>query len=560
MTEELLDGRYELRDLIGSGGMARVYRAFDRTLKREVAVKMLIGDTVDEAASVERFRREARAAANLSHPNIVGIYDWGETNGAHSHSSYFMVMELVPGENLKEIIDGRGHLPEGEALDIAAQVAAALQAAHDHGVVHRDVKPQNILIGSSGQVKMTDFGIARAAGLTQLTATDAICGTPYYLSPEQALRQPLDSRSDVYGLGVVLYEMLTGTELFHGSPLEVAMRHVEEEAPTPRALRPEISAATETIVRRALAKKPDHRFQSAGEMRTALRQARNRLALADPLPASPPAGSASRRSRAPGTAGLTTQWRLRQPQAQPYLRKDGSPANPWWRVLPVLLLVAAFTGALAYLNARNSTSGHGSKPAAAGQLHTPVPTAPPSPAATHAAAATALPTATAAVTATAAPAATAPTNSVAVLAPAGSPYDPVKSFYQLVSDHQFRAAAALWTPRLQRQDPPSEYIDRRFRDTSSIVITRYNYAIDKPAGTAAVAVQLLETDNSGAQTIWNGSWKLVLGGSGWLLDQPAFGPPNQLGPAQPASESGPPVHGNKGKHHGNGDGNDGSGD
>src|SRR5437588_8324931 len=168
MIDELLGGRYELHGLIGSGGMARVYRAYDRTLKREVAVKILIGDTLEEAASVERFRREARAAANLSHPNIVSIYDWGEapSDQLHSHPTYNMVMELVPGENLKEIIDSRGPLPESEALDIAAQVAAALQAAHNQGVIHRDVKPQNILIGSSGQVKMTDFGIARAAGLT----------------------------------------------------------------------------------------------------------------------------------------------------------------------------------------------------------------------------------------------------------------------------------------------------------------------------------------------------------------------------------------------------------
>jgi serine/threonine protein kinase len=548
MADEVIDGRYELRGLIGSGGMARVYRGFDRTLKREVAVKMLVGDTVDEAASVERFRREARAAANLNHPNIVGIYDWGETS-PNGHHSYFMVMELVPGENLKEIIDRRGPLPEPEALDIAAQIAAALQAAQGHGVVHRDVKPQNILVGGSGQVKMTDFGIARAAGLTQLTATDAICGTPYYLSPEQAQRRPLDNRSDIYGLGVVLYEMLTGTELFHGSPLEVAMRHVQEEAPSPRRLQPGLSAPTEAIVRKALAKKPRDRFQTAADMHRALRQAHNRLALADQQPTAPAAPPA-RPPRTPGTAGLTTQWRMRQPAAQPYLRKDGTPENPWLRVTFVAVLIAAFTGGLAYLNARNSTS-HARAPTASSPLPTRAPhraaRLSPAPTATHVGTgprATATVASTPAPTATSPPPSSAPTSGVAVALSslASDPGEAVLSFYRLVSAHRFAEAAALWSPHLRVQDPPYTYINQRFQATRSIVITSYAYTIDKANGTAAADVQVLETLDSGVPQAWTGTWNLVLGPSGWLLDS------NDLVQRPALVQAGPP-HGRPQKHH-----------
>jgi eukaryotic-like serine/threonine-protein kinase len=269
VSRSTLDARYELRERIGQGGGSTVYRALDRRLGRDVAVKVLRAQLASDPTFVERFRREARAAASLSHPNIVSVHDWAEADG-----SYHIVMELVRGDDLKTAIRRRGPMRESAALRIGAEIAAALESAHARGVIHRDLKPQNVLLDGDGRAKVADFGIARVSGMSQLTRTDEVFGTVHYLSPEQADGKPADERSDLYSLGVVLYEMLTGTLPFRGdTAIAVAMKHLREPPPSPRAARPEISADTESVVLRALEKDPERRFASASAMRASLDRA-----------------------------------------------------------------------------------------------------------------------------------------------------------------------------------------------------------------------------------------------------------------------------------------------
>ena len=232
-TPRVFSERYELNHLIARGGMAEVYRAHDRLLDRPVALKVLFPELSVDRSFVERFRREAQAAANLSHPNIVPVFDWGEDTG-----TYFIVMEYIDGRPLSSILKSAGPLSPERTADIGAHVAAALGYAHKHGVVHRDVKPGNVLITDDGQVKVTDFGIARAVNTEEsLTQTGAVMGTATYFSPEQAEGLGVDSRSDIYSLGVVLFEMVTGRPPFLGdSPVAVASKHVRDHPPgTPRA-------------------------------------------------------------------------------------------------------------------------------------------------------------------------------------------------------------------------------------------------------------------------------------------------------------------------------------
>ncbi|HVM12491.1 MAG TPA: protein kinase, partial [Actinomycetota bacterium] len=234
MAGRILGDRYELGPVVGRGGMATVYRARDRVLHREVAVKVLQPQLARDQEFIERFRREARAAAGLSHPNIVGVHDHGSDGSDH-----FIVMEFVEGRTLAEVLDEEGALETGRAIAIATDVAAALSAAHERGLVHRDVKPANILLTDRGRVMVTDFGIARAATSQGLTMTGTVLGTASYLSPEQARGEPVDERSDVYSLGCVLYEMLTGEPPFAAdSPVAVAALHVNADPPRPSAHQP----------------------------------------------------------------------------------------------------------------------------------------------------------------------------------------------------------------------------------------------------------------------------------------------------------------------------------
>ncbi|HLK44472.1 MAG TPA: serine/threonine-protein kinase, partial [Acidimicrobiales bacterium] len=251
-----VDGRYRLERQIGAGATSRVWLAFDTVLERRVAVKMLEAPTGAEATHGERFRREVRAVAQLQHAHIVGVYDSGE----HEHVP-FIVLEYVEGETLKERIRRAGRLTITEAVAIAIEVARALEAAHARGIVHRDIKPQNILLDPEGGAKLTDFGIARSGHEAALTVGGRVLGTTDYVSPEQALGQPVTGQSDLYSLGIVLYEMLTGEVPFRGeNQVAVAMKHVREQIPDVQSKRPGVSAALAAVVDTATAKRVEDRY------------------------------------------------------------------------------------------------------------------------------------------------------------------------------------------------------------------------------------------------------------------------------------------------------------
>lgn len=262
MVGRTLNSRYELEKLIGTGGMADVYKARDNLLGRTVAVKVLHPQFAKDEVFVARFRQEAQAAANLNQPNIVNVYDWGIEDG-----TYYLVMEYVEGRDLKDIIQQGGPLLPERAVEIAMSICLALEAAHAYGIVHRDIKPQNIIVTYDNQIKVMDFGIARTTGGSAMTQTGTIMGTAQYISPEQAQGRAADPRSDLYSLGVVIYEMLTGKVPFDGdNPVSIAYKHVREDPLPPSMINPDISAGLEAVVMKALAKNPENRYQGAMEM------------------------------------------------------------------------------------------------------------------------------------------------------------------------------------------------------------------------------------------------------------------------------------------------------
>src|SRR5437773_1939511 len=246
LINTLFDGRYRIMRKLGAGGMANVYLAEDQELGRRVAIKILNDRHANDDQFVERFRREAKNAAGLSHPNIVSIYDRGEAEG-----QYYMAMEYLDGRSLKELIVSRGPAPIPVSIDYARQILTALRFAHRHGIVHRDIKPHNVLVDAEGRLKVTDFGIARA-GASQMTEAGSIIGTAQYLSPEQARGAPVDESSDLYSTGVVLYELLTGAVPFTGdTAVEIAMKHLSHVPAAPSTIRPEIPHDLDLVVLRA---------------------------------------------------------------------------------------------------------------------------------------------------------------------------------------------------------------------------------------------------------------------------------------------------------------------
>ncbi len=270
MIGSLLAGRYRLDARVGRGGMCTVWRAHDLALERTVAVKLLHTELSGDGAQLERFRREARAVARLSHPHIVTVIDAGEEEGRP-----YIVLEYVEGETLKERIKRHGRLPVTEAVAYAIEIARALACAHAQRLVHRDVKPQNVLIDREGRAKVTDFGIARSleSGQEDLTATGRVLGTTEYVAPEQALGERVTERSDLYSLGIVLFEMLTGAPPFRGpTPVATAMAHVREPLPDVQKLRPEVSASLAAVIERACAKNPERRHRNALELAEELEQ------------------------------------------------------------------------------------------------------------------------------------------------------------------------------------------------------------------------------------------------------------------------------------------------
>jgi eukaryotic-like serine/threonine-protein kinase len=297
LINTLFDGRYRILRKLGSGGMANVYLAEDEDLGRRVAIKILNDRYANDELFIERFRREAKSAAALSHPNIVSIYDRGEAEG-----TYYIAMEVIEGRSLKELILTRGPLPIGQAIAYTFEILDALRFAHRHGIIHRDVKPHNILIGGE-RLKVTDFGIARA-GASQMTEAGSIMGTAQYLSPEQARGAPVTASSDLYSVGIVLYEMLTGKVPFSGdSAIEIAMKHLNEVPKPPSKVRPEIPEDLDHVVLRALAKAPEDRYQTAEEFAEDLHRVEAGLPLAPET-----SEAATALLAAPGaTIGGTTQ-------------------------------------------------------------------------------------------------------------------------------------------------------------------------------------------------------------------------------------------------------------
>src|SRR5215203_5677075 len=309
---DIVDSRYFLGRSLGSGGMGEVYLAHDEVLDRDVALKVLRSHYAGDEEFAGRFLREARSAASLSHPNIVQVYDRGETEGGIS----YIAMEYVPGGTLKELIDGRAPLGAREAAGVAARISLALEAAHERGVIHRDIKPQNVLVTASGDLKVTDFGIARAASAVTSSASGAIFGTAGYISPEQALGEPVGPASDLYSLGVVLYEMLTGELPFTAdNSIAVCMKHVNEPPLPPKILNPDIPDGMNALVLMLLAKHPTDRYGSALELMTNLERVRDGLpptlalqATTQPLGQAPHAAlrrvDVARRRRTPRTLAV----------------------------------------------------------------------------------------------------------------------------------------------------------------------------------------------------------------------------------------------------------------
>ena len=375
--DTLLNNRYRLAALIGEGGMAAVYRAVDTRLGRTVAAKVLHPEYARDQPFLQRFQQEAEFAASLgAHPNIVAIYDIGQDDALH-----YIVMELVEGRDLKDVIRERAPLPVAEAFSIGRQVASALDFAHQRGLVHRDVKPQNIMVTDVGVAKVTDFGIARSLSASQLTRTGMVIGTAHYFAPEQAQGSPAAPSSDIYSLGIVLYEMVTGHLPFDAdSPIAVAMQHLHSQPPPPWEYNPALSTRAGAVVLRALEKNPNRRYGDAAEFANALSEAVSagtggtttlspvvppqpqHTRVYDTVPRDPTPAPRRRMARDPfeGVPAVATR----------------QPPNPWrrtWIILAVLLAgVAVAAGAFLV---SNQAFGGGAAP-------TETPTGTPSPTAT----------------------------------------------------------------------------------------------------------------------------------------------------------------------------------
>jgi serine/threonine-protein kinase len=351
MSEEVIAGRYELLELVGRGGMSSVWKAHDGLLDRTVAIKVLHEQYTTDEEYVERFRREARSVAQLSHPNIVTVIDRGEDSGRQ-----YIVFEYVAGENLKQLIEREGPLSVHDALVLSLQMARALGFAHTRGLIHRDVKPQNVLLNEDRQAKMTDFGIARSVDVQGVTLTGTVVGTSEYIAPEQARGQQVDALTDVYSLGVVLYELLTGGVPFQGeSFVAVALRHVNEPAPDVLEQRPDCPPRVANAVERAMAKNPHQRFQSMDELCRELE-----ACLADMDPSSE---DATMIARAPVAAAP-------RPQRVQKQRRRRRGTGVLWPLLAVLGVLGI--AALAAYGALTFRDENGGSPAQAGNTAVPL--------------------------------------------------------------------------------------------------------------------------------------------------------------------------------------------
>ncbi|MBV9578226.1 MAG: protein kinase [Chloroflexi bacterium] len=387
--DRVLGGRYRLVREIARGGMAAVWEAEDALLDRRVAVKLLHAQFADEPEFLERFRREARAAARLSHPNIVPIYDVGED--AETRTPY-IVMELVDGGNLKDRIRQAAPLPDAEIRTIGAIVATALDYAHRRGLIHRDVKPQNVLLGEDGRPRLTDFGIAQALASSGLTRTGTVMGSVQYIAPEQVRGRQAVPQSDIYSLGVVLYEMATGRVPFAGdTDLAIALAHTEQTPTPPRSLNPRLAPDLEGSILQALAKSPEQRFASAADFAEALRGGGNGTARLAPTASAsdvtrrittqavpqPPSAS-TRRVESTSTVAGAVQPVVRR-TARPAPRRGASNGMLWLLVALAAVLLALGAGFYGLATLSRSGLVPGEPTSAPTSAPTPQPTAPPKP-------------------------------------------------------------------------------------------------------------------------------------------------------------------------------------
>jgi beta-lactam-binding protein with PASTA domain/predicted Ser/Thr protein kinase len=337
--ERVLAGRYRIESAVGEGGMAKVFRGQDVVLGRTVAVKVLAPEYARDGRFVERFRREAQSAAALSHPNVVSVFDTGSDGPVH-----YIVMEFLEGRTLREVLAADGRLHPDRAAEIAESMCRALATAHHHGLVHRDVKPGNVMLTPSGEVKVMDFGIARVTTGEALTQTATVLGTASYFSPEQAKGEGVDPRSDVYSAGCVLYEMLTGRPPFTGdSPVSIAYKHVREDAPVPSTINPDVSTALDAVVMKALAKNPANRYQTAVEMAEDLHRVREGAqVLATPI--------------LPGQPTEVVNRPVRHTEVMPALPEEERRERGPWPVVLVTALVVALVGVAGFLLVRELTA------------------------------------------------------------------------------------------------------------------------------------------------------------------------------------------------------------
>jgi len=359
-VQTLAGGRYRVEDVLGRGGMATVYLARDAELDRPVAVKVLAEHMADTPSFHDRFLREAKLAAQLSHPNVVQVFDVGEDNGRP-----FIVMECVQGSTLADELKQRGPLDPTDVVDLALQICGGLEHAHAAGLVHRDIKPQNLLLGSDGTVKIADFGIARAAEETRLTQIGSVLGTAAYLAPEQALGEEVTAAADIYSLGCVLYELLTGRTPYVFKTLpELVAKHREEAIPPLRVLRPEVPERLEAAVMHALARNPEYRPASAAELA-------QELALASP---EPPTMPLPRASGVEATEVLAPATRVRTRPMMPPPRRDFAfpRGRGFW--LGMVAVVAAIAIAVAIALAAQGGGGGSSTPSQPQKIE-PVPAA-----------------------------------------------------------------------------------------------------------------------------------------------------------------------------------------
>lgn len=335
MEETVFNGRYKIIEKVGGGGMADVYKAEDQVLGRTVALKILHKQFASDEGFLERFRREAQAAAKLTHPNIVSIYDVGEEGGVH-----FIVMEFVHGMTLKKLIQKDAPMSTEKVVHVSMQIAKAMEFAHEHEIIHRDIKPQNVIITDNGEIKVTDFGIARAGATSTMTRTGAVMGTAHYISPEQAQGNIVGPTTDIYSLGVVMYEMATGELPFRGeNPVSVALKHINDTPMPPRSVFGDIPISLEAVIIKSMAKNPNERYRSAEAVRDDLKRVIEGLPVKMVGAAMPAAGDASDMTR-------TMAAQNGRPSAAKGQRKPKKALIA--AIIAVILILLLGAGALAY--------------------------------------------------------------------------------------------------------------------------------------------------------------------------------------------------------------------